>query len=78
VLVVNMGRGLPKKYAKMGFVEGWKAYKASKTKRKLNKRRTTKTKVLGVKRMAKVNRTINWDYIYDDVLAEEKGRIGST
>lgn len=25
-----MGRGLPKKYAKMGFKKGWKAYKASK------------------------------------------------
>jgi len=46
-------RGLPKKYAKMGFKEGWKAYKASKAGRKVNKRRTTKRKVVGVKSMVK-------------------------
>jgi len=49
-------RGLPKSYAKMGFVEGWKAYKASKVKRKLNKRRTTKRKVVGVKRLVRRRR----------------------
>jgi len=49
-------RGLPKSYAKMGFKKGWKAYKASKTGRKLNKRRTTKRKVVGVKSMAKRRR----------------------
>lgn len=38
------GPGLPKKYAKMGFKKGWKAYKASK--------KTTSTKK-GSKRMAK-------------------------
>lgn len=30
MVVVNMRKGLPKKYAKMGFAKGWKAYKASK------------------------------------------------
>lgn len=29
----SMNKGLPKKYAKMGFKEGWRAYKASKRKR---------------------------------------------
>jgi len=51
-----MARGLPKAYAKMGFKEGWKAYKESKKKGKLNKRRTTKRNVVGVKSMAKRRR----------------------
>lgn len=37
-----MGKGLPKKYAKMGFKKGWKAYKASKRKRKSNPSSTRK------------------------------------
>lgn len=48
-----MGRGLPSKYAKMGFSKGWKAYK----KTKVNKGRTTKRKVVGgKKKMAKRRR----------------------
>ena len=33
--------GLPKKYAKMGFKEGWKQYKASKIKKTSKKKRKT-------------------------------------
>ena len=43
-------RGLPSKYAKMGFAKGWREY------RKVHKGRTTKRNVLGVKRMAKRKR----------------------
>jgi len=32
--------GLPKKYAKMGFAKGWKAFKASKKKRSVSRTRT--------------------------------------
>lgn len=61
----NMARsGLPKKYAKMGFARGWKAYKAAKRKAKsavkrtvkkvTRKRKVTKRKpATGVKKMAK-------------------------
>jgi len=42
--------GLPKKYAKMGFKEGWRAFKASKKKRRSNPQKTTKRKV---RRMAR-------------------------
>jgi len=45
-----MGRGLPAKYAKMGFAKGWKEY------RKVNKGRTTKRKVVGVKKLVKRKR----------------------
>lgn len=34
-------KGLPAKYAKMGFKKGWKAYKASKSTRKATKTRKT-------------------------------------
>lgn len=44
-----MGRGLPKKYAKMGFSKGWREYKKSKT----YKGRTPKRKIVGVKKVAK-------------------------
>ena len=37
-------KGLPKKYAKMGFKKGWKAYKASKRKRKSPARKKTYTR----------------------------------
>lgn len=48
--------GLPKKYAKMGFKKGWRAFKASKNKRK-TKRATTKrsSKVTKVRRKSKFN-----------------------
>ena len=46
-----MGKGLPKKYAKMGFKKGWAAYKRSKkggtkktTRKKAPKRKYTKTR----------------------------------
>lgn len=42
-------RGLPKKYAKLGFKEGWKQYKESKT----YKAATTKRKVVKVKKVAR-------------------------
>ena len=42
-----MGKGLPKKYAKMGFKKGWKAYKKTKGKRKSSPKRKTKTKKKG-------------------------------
>lgn len=45
-----MGRGLPKKYAKMGFAKGWKEY------RKVHKGGTTKRKVVGVKKMTRRRR----------------------
>jgi len=48
-----MGKGLPAKYARMGFSKGWREYKADLRKGKVNKRRTTKRKVVGVKRMAR-------------------------
>ena len=34
------GKGLPKKYAKMGFAKGWKAYRASKRSRPKTKTKT--------------------------------------
>ena len=34
--------GLPKKYAKMGFKRGWRAFKAAKRKRSSPKRRTSR------------------------------------
>lgn len=41
--------GLPKKYAKMGFKKGWKAYKASKkkTKSKSSPKKTKSVKKIG-------------------------------
>ena len=36
--------GLPRKYAKMGFAKGWRAYKASKNKRRSPKRKSSKRK----------------------------------
>lgn len=48
-----MTRGLPSKYAKMGFTKGWKAFKA---KQKINKGRTTKRKVVKVKKVARRKR----------------------
>lgn len=41
--------GLPKKYAKMGFKKGWKAYKASKkkTKSKSSPKKTKKVRKIG-------------------------------
>jgi hypothetical protein len=44
--------GLPKKYAKLGFKKGWKAFKASKrtTKRKTKSTRTRSSKVSNVRR----------------------------
>lgn len=44
--------GLPKKYAKMGFKEGWKAYKKAKRSRSRPKSRSTRNPG-GAKRMAK-------------------------
>ena len=35
------GRGLPKKYAKMGFKKGWRAYKAAKRGTKRRRKATT-------------------------------------
>jgi len=43
-------RGLPAKYAKMGFAKGWREYK------KTYKGRTTKRKVVGVKKVARKRR----------------------
>jgi len=40
-------RGLPAKYAKMGFAKGWREY------RKVHKTRATTKKVVGVKKVAK-------------------------
>ena len=37
-------KGLPKKYAKMGFAKGWKAYKRSRSGSTTNKRKMAKTK----------------------------------
>jgi hypothetical protein len=37
-------KGLPAKYAKMGFKKGWKAYKASKSGRKSTKKKSPKGK----------------------------------
>lgn len=53
-----MGRGLPKKYAKMGFKKGWAAYKRTKnrgtsskgTSKKRSVRRTAKRKRKGSRR----------------------------
>jgi len=39
--------GLPKKYAKMGFKEGWKAFKKAKRARKSTSGTTTKKKTMG-------------------------------
>ena len=49
-----MGRGLPKKYAKMGFKKGWKAYKASQKASKSTKTKKGGSKVAkkGTKRRA--------------------------
>lgn len=49
-----MGRGLPKKYAKMGFAKGWKAYKAKRKNpyKKVYKGRTT-SKSTGKRKMAR-------------------------
>lgn len=55
-------QGLPKKYAKMGFAKGWKAYKASKRKRSNPKRskpkRKTSTKRTARKRSNNPKRSI--------------------
>ena len=50
-----MGRGLPSKYAKMGFAKGWKEYRKEHPKGKVYKRRTTTRKVVRVRvrKMAK-------------------------
>ena len=47
-----MARGLPKKYAAMGFKRGWKAYKASKKGRKKTKA-ITRTRKRNVRKTAK-------------------------
>ena len=46
-----MARGLPKKYAKMGFKKGWKAYKATKKGKKTAKKRNPRKR--NVKKTAK-------------------------
>ena len=43
-------RGLPAKYAKMGFAKGWREY------RKVHKRPTTKRKVVGIKKVTRKRR----------------------
>jgi len=47
-----MARGLPKKYAKMGFKAGWKAYKATQKGRKKTKA-ITRTQTRNVRKTAK-------------------------
>jgi len=42
--------GLPKKYAKLGFKKGWKAFKASKRTRKVSTRRSSSKKVVSMRR----------------------------
>lgn len=45
-----MGKGLPKKYAKMGFKKGWAAYKRTKGKTRTKRRTATKRRPVRRKR----------------------------
>ena len=51
-----MGRGLPKKYAKMGFKRGWRAYKAAKGRGRTKRRKASTRRPRASKR--RVRRTV--------------------